>query len=118
MKLNSFDRDIAEPDPTILRSLIVDYREFVGKTVAFHIEYDSWPHTFKDRTEELDFQLAEFSPEPYEGLEKWHDEAVDKLVEAEMSLNQVRVSRNLWRLAAILLLVPYLLLYLLWSMRG
>ena len=112
LKLNQFDENGGGPEQEILREIISNYRQFVGTKAAFHIEYISWPGQFQTKDEEMEFFLNDYSrPDDYEVVDKWHDEAVQELSVAEVELIDTRRSRNLWRISAIILLIPYLALW-------
>lgn len=115
MKLNGVDETGRSPDYDTLRKMVLDYRIFAGTTAAFHIEYLWWPGQFDTKEEELDFHLNEFArPDDYEVVSRWHEEAVDNFSAAQGELDETRTSRNFWRVVAIVLLVPYLVIWYLW----
>ena len=118
MKLNNLDDIKAPVEAEPLKEMIQSYREFVGPTAAFHVEYLSWPGQFESREEEMDFLLDERgSPPDYLTLEKWHEDAIQKWSACEGELNEARTSRNLWRFATIALFFSYLVSEYLWNLN-
>lgn len=75
-----------------------------------------WPGKFETKDEEMGFHLNEFAhPPDYETVEQWHEEAVYELSVCEVQLIDTRWSRNFWRAAAIILLIPYLVVWYFWQ---
>lgn len=116
MKLNDLDDNASGPDISTFQKIVFEYRRFAGTKAAFHVEYPWLPGQFETKDEEMDFNLLEYArPDDYEVVEQWHDDAVAKLSAAEVELMDTRTSRNIWRVAAILLLVPYIFLWYMWK---
>ena len=118
MKLKEIDSSGDLPDLETLQHMVRDYREFSGTRAAFHIEHFWWPGQFETKEEEIDFHLNEYGrPYKYEVIDRWHEEAVQKLAVCEIDAMDIRSSRNVWRVVAIVLLIPYLALWYLWKTR-
>ena len=109
MKLNEFDEHGKGPDYDALWNIVLSYRSFTGLKASFHIEYPWWRGQFESKEEEMEFFLNEYSrPDDYEVVDQWHEDAVKELSATEIELSDVRSSRYFWRIAAIVLTIPYL----------
>lgn len=86
-------RPIDEIDPKHLPDLLRDYRSFVGKKTAFHIEFVWAEGSFDNKDEEASFMLDDDAPEPCEELEKAFERANWERAGLEIALIDVR--RNL-----------------------
>ncbi|WP_422031312.1 hypothetical protein [Roseovarius sp.] len=115
MKLGEVGEGRPRPEYETLMKIVMAYREFVGTKAAFHVEHEWWPGQFSSKNEEMEFYLDEFArPDDYQVIEQWHDQAVEELATCEVDLMEVRRARNLWRFTALVLLIPYLILWYFW----
>ncbi|WP_189682066.1 hypothetical protein [Seohaeicola zhoushanensis] len=120
MKLKEIGPEASdEPDRDTLRWMVLDYRQFVGTKAAFNLEHVWWPGEFETKDEERDFYFNDFAvPDPYEEVLQRNDETVDRLAGALVEVQDLRSSRNTWRVLAVAAAVPYLVLWYLWRTAG